>query len=74
MRKFKEINEAMAAAVRYRLENGGSIIRCGTDTEKDPDGNAVATFDSIAVVKNTSLDPKGAGSVRFAYNYQNINP
>ena len=62
----------MSAAVRYRLQHGGSIIRCGPDTDKDDQGNVIATFDSIAVVQNPHANTVNEGK-RFAYNYKSIN-
>lgn len=61
---------ALAAATRYRLRNGGSIVRGGRGEDVGDEGKIVGTYDFVAVVKNpTAENPLGDSWEEFPYNY-----
>jgi len=62
---------ALAAALRYRLQNGGSIVRGGKANDYDDDNHVVGTYEFFAVVKNPTLEnPLGDDHQVFRFNYK----
>lgn len=68
---FDSKDEAMAAAIAFKKENGGTIVENCIGEDTDDSGKIVGVYRFVAIVKGYSEDnPAGDSYKEFPYDYK----